>query len=261
MTAELNFALFFRLFLVHKERVQGPPTAKTTAKSSAKMPQPTIIFDLDGTLIETAPDLHNCVNYLLQKDNLAPIELADMRLMIGQGAKKMIERGYAHHGISLEDDRMEELFQEFLAYYAKNISVLSKPYDGLLHQLDALKGSNHTLAVCTNKNESLARTLLSDLKMDHYFSAILGGNTLPIRKPDGLHITTTIERAGGIVSNAIMVGDSSTDIRAANNAGVPVIAVTFGYSAPDFDGFPPDATIDHYDELPHAILKLSHAKT
>lgn len=220
------------------------------------MKNSTIIFDLDGTLVDTAPDLTDTLNHILSARNLAPVAPRDIRLMVGLGARKMIELGLASSNVQAEDAELDEMLEDFLAHYATNIAVHSKPFPGAVNQLEQMKAQGALLGICTNKRESLACSLLSALSLDHYFATIVGADTLPVRKPDPGHITGTVARAGGELSRSIMVGDSFADIKAAQAAGIPVVAVTFGYSEPDFDGLTPDATIDHFDDLAATITRL-----
>lgn len=220
------------------------------------MKNSTIIFDLDGTLVDTAPDLTNTLNYILGLRNLTPVNPQDIRLMVSLGARKMIERGLAGSGVSVDDADLDGLVDEFIAHYSENIAVYSEPFPGAVNQLELMKAQGANLSVCTNKREDLARSLLCSLSMDHYFSAIVGADTLPVRKPDPGHITGTVSLAGGDISRSIMVGDSSIDIKAAKAARIPVVGVTFGYSPANFDNHAPDATIDHFDDLPLVISRL-----
>lgn len=216
----------------------------------------TVIFDLDGTLVETAPDLTATLNHILDREGLPTITEEKLRPMIGQGARKMVERGFESVGRTFQDGELDRLTSDFIDHYGQNISHSSFPYPSVTEQLERLLSLGAILGVCTNKREDLAKKLLADLRMDHYFSAVLGGDSLPVKKPDPAHIIETVTRAGGEADKAIMIGDSATDIRAAKAALIPVIAVTFGYTVPGFDGCTPDITIDHYDELPQAIASV-----
>ena len=208
-----------------------------------------VIFDLDGTLIHTAPDLMASLNHVLELDGLAPVTFEDMTWLVGQGAKVMIERAWAHHGYAFAPEKLETAFDAFLVHYAAEMPGHSQPYPGLLAALDRLEASGMKLAVCTNKTEALARRLLDSLGLTGRFAAITGGDTFAVRKPHGDHILGTIEMAGARPGNAVMIGDSINDILAAQNAAVPAIAVPFGYSDKPVSDFNPDLIINHFDEL------------
>jgi phosphoglycolate phosphatase len=162
----------------------------------------------------------------------------------------MIEEGLRRDGVTDDIDRM---LAEFLVHYEANIASESRPFPGALAALERLTNEGATLAVCTNKQEYLSRLLLQALDMEDYFSAVAGRDTFPVAKPDPRHLTGVIALAGGTPARAVMVGDSDIDIRTAKAARVPAILVSFGYAAIPQDGFEPEATIGHFDEL-HASL-------
>jgi len=189
----------------------------------------TLVFDLDGTLVETAPDLHAAVNHTLAHKGLAPVTLAAIRVMIGDGAKAMIRRGLSHYNMDVDDDEIEgELWPIFLEFYAANISKHSHPFEGCNACLEQLSAVQATLAVCTNKAQTLAEKVLSELSLHHHFETIIGGDALPIKKPNAGQLLETVARCGGDPASAIMVGDSETDAEAARNAGRPLVFVSFG---------------------------------
>ncbi|MDQ0453872.1 phosphoglycolate phosphatase [Rhizobium paknamense] len=213
------------------------------------MTKPVIIFDLDGTLVDTAPDLMASLNHTIAARDLEPVTYDDLTHLVGQGARMMIERAFRLRGQSVSDEEMPDLMNRFIAHYGANMPGDSKPYPGLVQALDRLKAADFTLAVCTNKLEGLARTLLDGLGLTHYFAAITGGDTFTMRKPDAGHILGTLERAGAAGAPALMVGDSVNDILAAKNAGIPSIAVPFGYSDEDIHTLGATLVISHFDEL------------
>jgi phosphoglycolate phosphatase len=206
----------------------------------------TVVFDLDGTLVDTAPDLTNALNDVLIRRGYAPIPAATVRSAVGLGARAMIEEGLRQVGVAGD---IEPMLAEFLQHYDANIAVESRPFPGALASLETLKARGATLAVCTNKREYLARKLLAQLRLDGYFEAIAGRDSFAVAKPHPGHLTETIALAGGEPSRAIMVGDSEVDVLAAKAASIPVIMVSFGYAPVPFDGLSPDAVIDHFDEL------------
>jgi len=224
------------------------------------MTSPLVIFDLDGTLIDTAPDLMTSLNHVMDLNGLEHVTFEDMTWLVGQGAKVMIERAWTLHNHPSSPEQLETAFDAFLINYAADMPGKSLPYPGLLAALDRLDAAGMRLAVCTNKTEALARKLLDALELTSRFVAITGGDTFAVRKPHGDHILGTIEMAGGSPGNAVMVGDSVNDILAAQNAGVPTIAVPFGYSDKPVASFDPDIIIEHFDELDAALVEKLIAK-
>jgi phosphoglycolate phosphatase len=217
---------------------------------------PIAVFDLDGTLAETAGDLIGTLNVLLTREGLAELPVAEARDLIGAGAKALIRRGFDAAGATLSPSRHEQLFLDFLEHYGAHLCEKSHLYPGLVEALDRLEADGFRLAVCTNKIEPHAVELLDRLGIGHRFAAICGRETFPFFKPDPRHITHTIERAGGDPARAVMVGDSRADIDAAKAAGIPVVGVTFGYTDTPVGELGADRVIDHYSELVGAIEAL-----
>ncbi len=227
---------------------------KDPAPGSAR---PTIVFDLDGTLAETAPDIIGTLNTILEREGLAPLPVSKARDLVGAGAKALIERGFKLYERPLSPERLQELFELFLDIYAGRVAEQSHLYDGVLPALDALAASGHRLAVCTNKPERHSRLLLDALGVTARFAAIAGRDTFPFFKPDARHLTLTITAAGGDPAHAIMIGDSRTDIQTARNAGLPVICVPFGYTDVPIETLEPDLVIPHFDGLVAAVATVS----
>jgi phosphoglycolate phosphatase len=221
------------------------------------MPAPTIVFDLDGTLVDTAPDLIDTLNVVFAREGMPAVPYQTARNLIGGGAKAMIARGLAVGRAAVPTAKLERMFADFLAHYAEHIADRSRPFPGLTDALDALAFDGSLLAVCTNKFEGLSRQLLGELKLLSRFAAVCGQDTFGVQKPDPEALWRTIAAAGGNPRNAIMVGDSATDIRTARAAGVPVIAVDFGYSEVPVSEFAPDRVIGHFEQLPAAIAAFS----
>jgi phosphoglycolate phosphatase len=216
----------------------------------------TIVFDLDGTLIDTAPDLISTLNLILGREGLPPVEYDAARRMIGGGAKGMIEKALAGEGRAGSKAELDRMFGGFIEYYAAHIADRSRPFPQLEATLDRLAGEGHRLAVCTNKLEWLSRKLLDTLQLTRHFAAICGQDTFGMQKPDPQMLRLTIARAGGETSRAIMVGDSGTDIRTSRAATVPVIAVDFGYSEVPIALLRPDRIIGSFADLPAAIRDI-----
>jgi phosphoglycolate phosphatase len=216
----------------------------------------TIVFDLDGTLVDTAPDLLGSLNVLLAREGLDPVDPAVGRTMIGGGIKPLIERGLAQQGRVCAPAHVEELFAVYVAHYSEHIADLSRPFPGVEAALDALAARQDRLAVCTNKRAWLAVRLLERLGLAGRFDAICGQDTFSVRKPDPEVLRLTIGAAGGTLADAVMVGDSATDISTARAAGVPVVAVDFGYTDVPVAELGPDRIISHFDALPAALEAL-----
>jgi phosphoglycolate phosphatase len=217
---------------------------------------PTLVFDLDGTLVDTAPDLINALNFVLDREGLPPVPLQSARNMIGAGARKLIERGLELEGRVAGIDDISRLTADFIDYYAAHIADASRPFDGLENALDDLQALGYRFAVCTNKLEWLSKRLLDQLGLSSRFSAICGADTFGISKPDPAILQQTILRAGGQLSSAIMVGDAGPDIGVARRAGIPVIGVEFGYTDVPIADLKPDRLIGHMNELPAAVESL-----
>jgi phosphoglycolate phosphatase len=220
------------------------------------MPHLTIVFDLDGTLIDTAPDLIDNLNAILARHDVPAVAYDDARTMIGAGVKPLLRRALATRDIVLAQDALDALFAEYIQLYAAHIADRSRPFPGLESALDTLAAQGCGLAVCTNKLEWLSVRLLDALGLSRRFAAIVGQDTFGVPKPDPTILRRTIERAGGAVDRAVMVGDSMTDVTTARNAGVPVIAVDFGYTETPPAEFGADRLIGHFDALPAAIAEL-----
>jgi phosphoglycolate phosphatase len=220
------------------------------------MTLPLLVFDLDGTLVDTAPDLVDTLNVVFEREGMPPVPYDEARMMIGGGAKAMLVRGLEAEGRAVTSELLDRLFSDFLAYYADHIAVRSRPFPGLIDALDTLATRGHTFAVCTNKLEALSVLLLKELGLAGRFAAICGQDTFGIQKPDPEVLRRTIASAGGTPDNAVMIGDSATDIRTAQAAGIPVIAVDFGYSERPVAEFGPDRVISHFSQLPREISAL-----
>jgi phosphoglycolate phosphatase len=216
----------------------------------------TIAFDLDGTLVETAPDLIRATNHVLGIAGLEPVEPVAIRPSISFGGRAMIVRALEIRGARLAEAEVDRLLDIFLQHYADNIAVESHAFPGLETALDQLAGQGARLAVCTNKREGLSRQLLEALGLVSRFAAIAGRDTFSVYKPHPDHLTGAIRLAGGDPKLAVMIGDSDTDIRTARAAGVPVIGVPFGYTDTPIEQLGPDAVIPHYDHLLGAIERI-----
>lgn len=220
------------------------------------MAKPTLLFDLDGTLADTAGDLCETMNAILVRHGRAGVPQTRVRHLVGGGARLLMERGFRETGEPADEALLDRLFDEFIAHYSAHIADHTRLWPGVREQLDRLAQAGAGLAVCTNKVEHLSRQLLETLRIEHYFPVVIGGDTLPVRKPDPEHLFEAVRRLGGDPAHTIMVGDSETDIDAAKNARMPSICVSFGYARMPVPELGASAVIDHFDDFPRALSRL-----
>jgi phosphoglycolate phosphatase len=216
----------------------------------------TIAFDLDGTLVDTAPDLIGTLNVLLDEEGLPPLPLAEARPFIGRGARWMIERGFQAAGADLDGPKIQALFDRFIARYLDHIADESRPFPGCEAALDRLKARGAKLVVCTNKRTDLSVALLKAVGLADRFGAVIGADAAPAIKPDPRHLQTAVDAVGGAMARAILVGDAATDVGAARAAGAGLILVSFGYTETPAAQLHPDILIDHFDQLAAACEQL-----
>jgi phosphoglycolate phosphatase len=219
----------------------------------AAFPFDVVAFDLDGTLADTAPDLAAALNHALAALDREPVPADSVRSLIGHGARALLRRGLAATG-EANEELVEKGFPLFIDAYAANICDGTRIYPGLEDALEALAGRGVALAICTNKQEALTRRLLAALGLEDRFRSVVGGDTLPVRKPDPAPLREAIARAGG--GRAAFVGDSITDADTARAAGLPFVAVSFGFSDRPVEALGADALIDGYGELVEALTAL-----
>jgi phosphoglycolate phosphatase len=216
------------------------------------MTAPTIVYDLDGTLADTAEDLVATLNWLLAREGLAPLKIESAGSLVGAGARALIERGFAASGRRLDPQATEALFADYLKRYNAHIVDRTRLYPGVDEALHAFARLGWRQAVCTNKVESSAKLLVAKLGIAERFAFVCGQDTFGVGKPNAKPLLETIVATGGAKERAIMVGDSGTDIKTARAAGVPVIAVDFGYADVPVAELGPDRVISHFDELMEA---------
>ena len=224
------------------------------------MTRATILFDLDGTLADTAGDLCETTNVVLAAHGRRRIPQARIRHLVGGGARLLLERGFAETGEPASEALLDQTLDEFIAYYSAHIADHTKLWPGIEALLTRLTDADVGLAVCTNKVEHLSHQLLARLDIDKFFPVVIGGDTLPVKKPDPEHLFEAIRQLGGEPAASIMVGDSEADINAAKNARVPSICVSFGYTQIPVPQLGADIIIDHFDEFPAAMAKLLPAQ-
>lgn len=230
----------------------------TVSLNALAVPFPeTVVFDLDGTLVDTAPDLTAALNAVLVREGLAPVPLDDVRHMVGRGAGVLIERAMEASGSPENPAAISNLVSHFLEHYAANIAATSKPFEGAEAVARRLAARGHKLGICTNKPEALSLRLMSALKLRALFPVILGADSRPYRKPDPRHLLDTISALGGRRESAVMVGDSEPDVATARAANVPVIVVSFGYTEIPVHQLGADLVIDHFDELERALQAVA----
>lgn len=219
------------------------------------MQNATILFDLDGTFVDSAPDLIRATNHALETHGLPPVSGDVIRPAVGMGARAMLLAAFRSLDRPAQESELTAMVETLFAFYIEHLADETQLFPGALAAAEALKAAGATLGVCTNKREANARKLLTALEAVHLFQAITGGDTFAVKKPHPAHVLGTIEMLGGRVTRAVMIGDSMADAEAARGAGVPFIAVSFGYGEL-LTELKPDAVIDGYGELEGAVRQV-----
>jgi phosphoglycolate phosphatase len=218
-----------------------------------------VVFDLDGTLVDTAPDLAAATNHVLARHGRRPVSVDEVRAMVGRGARKLIERGFARTGEPVDMAHMEDLYRLFIDHYRENIVAASRPFPGTVNVLERCREAGFVVGICTNKTEALSVMLIERLGLARHFGAIVGADTIGVAKPDPAPYRETVKRLGA-EGASVMIGDSETDILTARAAGVPVIAVTFGYTERPVASFAPDHLADDMEAVwGHIAARLADA--
>jgi phosphoglycolate phosphatase len=217
---------------------------------------PTLVLDLDGTLVDTADDLTATLNDVIAQEGLSPVTPAAGRAMVGHGARALLSNALLAAGVTAEPDRLDNLVAMFMDVYARRLAETSRPFPGAVESLDRFAAEGWRLAVCTNKFERHSRLLLDAVGIADRFAVIAGQDTYGVRKPDPRHLSETIRAAGGDLRRAIMVGDSEVDVETAKAAGVPVVAVDFGYCRVPVADLAPSRVISHFEGLYPAASAL-----
>jgi phosphoglycolate phosphatase len=216
----------------------------------------TIAFDLDGTLVDTAPDLVGSLNAILAEESLPALPFDEVRLMVGRGARALLERGFAAAGAPLDAEHAPPLVQRFIDLYLTRIADESAPFPGVVETLTDLKAAGARLVVCTNKLTHLSVALLDATGLTPFFDAVVGADSAPAAKPDGRHVAAAVAAVGGDVARAVMVGDSINDALGARNAGVPSVLVSFGYTEDPVETLGGDLVVHSFLDVPNACITL-----
>lgn len=217
----------------------------------------TVIFDLDGTLVDSAPDLADALDILLAERGLAPVGLDAARQMIGHGIAELVRKGLLARGQTLPPAELKAATERFLRHYTAHLSRRSLPYPGAAEAVDTLRQSGWRLVVCTNKREAAARALLRDLDLLHAFALVAGPDTFGVAKPDPMHLLRCLPDLPRDRHPVVVVGDSEVDIAAARAALLPVIAVRWGYARRPLHELAPDRIADDFDQVPALVEALS----
>ena len=216
-----------------------------------------IVFDLDGTLVDTAPDLLAALNAILTAEGHEAIVPSDLRHLVGHGARAMFEHAFKRTGSDVSPDRLAGLTERFLAFYRANIARGSRPFPGVPATLGLLAAEGAGLGVCTNKAQDLTELLLSELDLTRFFPAtVFGGGSTPYSKPDPRHLLEVVKALNGQRGRTVLIGDSIVDVTTARAADIPVIAMSYGYTPVPVHELGADAVADDFAALPGIISRL-----
>jgi phosphoglycolate phosphatase len=215
-----------------------------------------LIFDLDGTLIDSAPDIARALDRLLAELGRPPLDLATVRRLVGDGAPELVRKALAIAKAHVEPSAVPALFERYRGFYLETATHSTRPYPGVVETLTSLRGDGHRMAVCTNKLQKPTVTILDALDLTKFFEAVVGGDQAPARKPDPRHLMATVALLGGNEQSAVMIGDGINDAGAAKAAGVPLLVLDSGYgevAAKDLGG---DLLLESFSEIPAALEQL-----
>ena len=219
----------------------------------------TVIYDLDGTLIDSARDMCLAVSRVLADHGLPPISDEDARHFMGEGSKMTMRRAFAKNGRTLDDAEVSAVTREFVRYYEQDPIRFTTAFDGVAEVVARLDGLRLKQGVCTNKFERPARMILEGLKLMPPIAAVAGADTFTVRKPDPGHILQLIDKMGGRPDRSVMIGDSIHDVKAAHAAGLPAVLVSWGYTAQPASELGAEAVIERFDALPQALERIAAA--
>lgn len=218
--------------------------------------RPIIVFDLDGTLVDTAPDLLAALNVVLAEAGHRTVNPEELRSLVGFGVRRLFERAFETTGAAVSEREMAKFSDEFLRFYRANIAKESRPFPGVPETLHALARGGTGLGVCTNKPHDLTTLLLDELDLTRHFGAVIGAGHRPYNKPDPRHVLDVVSALGGEAKRAVMVGDSAVDVNAAKAAGIPVVVVTYGYTTEPADTLGADALTGNFADVPALAAQL-----
>lgn len=216
-----------------------------------------ILFDLDGTLLHSAPDIADSLNQLMVLEGMPEFPLESVMKMVGGGVSLLVERALATHGRKVDEEAHTALVKRFLEIYTPRAAEKTRLFPGARNVLESYRNDGIGLGVCTNKPESITRSILEALDVAHLFGAVIGGDTLEVKKPDPAPLLEALERLGCGPADGLMIGDSGADANAARAAGLPVILVTFGYTQTPAQNLPNDGLVESFRELPAAVEQLA----
>ena len=227
--------------------------------NDASIPFEALIFDLDGTLIDSAPDVSASVNRVLAGLGRRELTLEETKDMVGWGGRVLLEKALAKTGNAGTEAEVDSALEGFLATYARHPADHSIIYPGVIAALEAFKSAGVPMAICTNKPTATTPPVLEAMGLSGFFDVVSCGDAVPHKKPDGRHVKLVVEEMGATIETAVMIGDSENDISAAIDAGVRSVAVTFGYAHVPFHELGADALIDHFDDLHKALVDIAPA--
>ena len=219
-----------------------------------------VVFDLDGTLIDSIPDVVAAMNQVLVEEGRRPISLDEGKSMVGEGPGPMIRDAIALTGDTIDAAQLPALVERYIAFYRATPADHTIVYPGVRDVLEQLAGDGVIMGVCTNKPHEMSNLVLDALGMDHFFKAVIGGDALAVRKPDSGHVHAVLDGMKSSSSSAAFVGDSPTDMQAARNAGLPSVAVSYGYSIVGPENLDADILIPEFFELPAALTQLAEGR-
>jgi phosphoglycolate phosphatase len=220
----------------------------------------TIIFDLDGTLVDTAPDLLASLNAVLTRAGHRAVVPTELRNLVGHGVRRLFERAFAETGEEVSPEQLTKYCEEFLVHYRANIARESRPFPGVPETLKRLADAGISLGVCTNKPQELTELLLSQLKLAHYFMVVIGSGRAAFNKPDARHIYEVIDGLKGERGHAVLVGDSPVDVAAARAANIPVIVMSYGYTPTSVHEMGADQVLDDFADVPGTVARMLDRK-
>ena len=220
----------------------------------------TLIFDLDGTIVHSAPDLANAVNHVLIPMDKEPLSVAEAQSMIGNGMPKLLQRGFAARDVTVTDKEFDTHFEVFRNFYTANSCVETKTYPGAVEMLEAVRNAGYLTGICTNKLEAVTLSILDEMDLARWFDGVVGSDPSRPRKPAADPGLLAISRAGGERNNAIMIGDSPADIGAGKAANLPTIAVSYGYTNVPPADLGADILIDRLDQVLEAVGEIQATK-